>query len=176
MADEATTGTDPAEGTDPTEQQQTQDPAGAPEPTGTDDQVDPAKLKADVDKWKALARKHEQTAKSNSDAAKRLAEIEDSQKTETQRLTDKLTAAEVELQQYRVAGVRQAAAREAGLDPDLAEYITEVEPDKALEQAKKLAARIKPAEPAPADMRQGARETAKPGGSVDDWIRASFGR
>lgn len=176
MADDTATGTDPAEGTDPTEQQQNLDPTGATEPTGTDDGADPAKLKADVDKWKALARKHEQTAKSNSDAAKRLAEIEDSQKTETQRLTDKLTAAEVELQQYRVATIRHDAAREAGLDPDLAEYITEVDPGKALEQAKKLAARIKPADPNPADMRQGTRQTAQAGPSVDDWIRSSFGR
>lgn len=170
MADEPT-GTEPA-ATDAAEQNQ--DPA-ATEPTGAETEPDLATLKAEVDKWKGLARKHESNAKSNADAAKKYAEFEDSQKTEQQRLNDKLAAAEVELAQYRVATIRQDAAREAGLDPDLAEYITEVEPEKALEQAKRLAARIKPADPNPADMRQGARQTAKPGLNPDDWIRQSFG-
>lgn len=172
MADDPT-GTEPTPGTDPAEPQNNQDPAGT-EPTGAEPELDLAALKAEADKWKALSRQHEAKAKSNAEAAKKYAEFEDSQKTEQQRLNDKLAAAEVELQQYRVYGIRQDAAREAGLDPELAEYITEVEPEKALEQAKKLAARIKPAEPAGADMRQGVRPVAKAGPSVDDWIRGAF--
>lgn len=49
---------------------------------------------AEIAKWKAMARKHEATAKANSDAAKKLADIEESQKTETQKLADAKEAAE----------------------------------------------------------------------------------
>lgn len=40
---------------------------------------------AEVEKWKALARKHETNSKANADAAKRLAELEESTKTETEK-------------------------------------------------------------------------------------------
>jgi hypothetical protein len=52
----------------------TEQNAATPE-TGKPDTGGPD-LTAEVEKWKALARKHETTAKSNADAAKRLAEIE----------------------------------------------------------------------------------------------------
>lgn len=49
---------------------------------------------AEIAKWKAMARKHEAAAKANSDAAKKLADIEEAQKTETQKLADAKEAAE----------------------------------------------------------------------------------
>jgi hypothetical protein len=132
---------------------------------------------ADRDKWKNLSRSHEGKAKSNADAAAKLAQLEDSQKSEQQRLTDRLTATEVELAQYRTREVRTAAAVQAGLSPDMAEYLTEVEPEKALAQAKKLAERLKPAEPKPADLRQGARgAAATPAQDPNAWLRAATGR
>jgi hypothetical protein len=45
-------------------------------------------LHAEVEKWKALSRKNEEQAKANADAAKRLAELEESQKTDQQKLAD----------------------------------------------------------------------------------------
>ena len=41
--------------------------------------------KAEAEKWKALARKHEGQAKANADAARKLKEIEDADKTEADR-------------------------------------------------------------------------------------------
>lgn len=99
--------------------------------------------------------------------------LTEAQKSETQKLNDQLTEAQVELQALRVEKVRNAAAREAGLDSDLAEYITAVEPEEALAQAKRLAERLKPKA---ADLKQGVRQTAKPAPSMDDWLRGVTGR
>jgi hypothetical protein len=52
-----------------------------------DDQPD-KDWQAEATKWKALARKHEKAAKDNADAARRLAEIEKSGKTEQERLAE----------------------------------------------------------------------------------------
>lgn len=159
---EDTTETDTTEKTDPAE-------------SDTDTEEDPVKLRADIEKWKSLARKHERSAKDNSAAAKRLAEIEDATKSETQKLNDQLSAAQVELQTLRVEQIRHQAAREAGLDPDLAEYITAADPDEALAQAKRLAERLAAKAPKVADLRQGVRIPAKPAASADDWLRAATG-
>lgn len=47
-----------------------------------------------VDFWKAKAREQEKRAKENADAAKRLGEIEESQKSEAQKVADRLAQAE----------------------------------------------------------------------------------
>lgn len=65
-------------------------------------------LEAEVSKWKAMARKHEATAKANSDAAKKLADIEEAQKTEAQKLLDKAEAAE----QRAAAAIERAVRAE----------------------------------------------------------------
>jgi hypothetical protein len=160
------------------------DPQGAPKgddkgtDTGPVDWEQRAKqAEADRDKWRTLSRNHEGRAKTNADAAAELAQLKDSQKSEQQRLTERLASAEVELAQYRTREVRTAAAVQAGLSPDMAEYLTEVEPEKALAQAKKLAERLKPAEPKPADLRQGARgAAATPAQDPNAWLRAATGR
>ena len=51
-------------------------------------------LRADRDKWKNMSRKHEGQAKTNSDAAKRLKEIEDANKSEAQKLADEKAASD----------------------------------------------------------------------------------
>lgn len=82
---------------------------GAGQPTGDQD-VDPAAQadgdsqdgqgeeetdwQAEADKWKALARKHEKTANQNKDAAARLKNIEDANKTELQRAQEAQQEAE----------------------------------------------------------------------------------
>ena len=76
---------------------------------------------AEVAKWKAMSRKHEGEAKANRDAAKRLAEIEDANKTEVQKLADAKTASDTvaataqnELMRLRVAmrkGLTEAQAK-----------------------------------------------------------------
>lgn len=57
----------------------------------TADTPDPS---AEVEKWKALSRKNEQRAKDNEAAAKRLAEIEDANRTELEKIQARAEAAE----------------------------------------------------------------------------------
>jgi hypothetical protein len=87
-------------------------------PAGKDGSPD---YEAEAAKWKALSRKHEGQAKANADAAKKLADMEDADKSEVQKLTDKATesdkaaaAAQQELARLRVAmrkGLTEAQAK-----------------------------------------------------------------
>ena len=117
-----------------------------------DDQPD-KDWQAEASKWKALARKHEKAAKDNADAAKRLAEIEESGKTEQERLAEarrsadeRAVTAERESARLRVAlkkGLTEAQVRrlvgdteeelEADADELLATFAPpEGEPDRDL--------------------------------------------
>jgi hypothetical protein len=101
-----------------------EEPQDDPQPKGGEDDAGAAGASDsgdEVAKWKALSRKHEAQAKANAAAAKRLAEIEDANKTETQKLTeakaeaDKAAAkANAELARLRVAmrkGLTEAQAK-----------------------------------------------------------------
>jgi hypothetical protein len=81
-------------------------PAEQPKPTET------------VDFWKQKAREQETRAKSNADAARRLAEIEDAQKTEQQRLADRQAQIERERDEARAEGLRYKAAATHGIGED----------------------------------------------------------
>lgn len=169
-----TTGQDTtSEGTDTSTTATTTDTAAAGSSTTETITGDNKDWKAQAEKWRALARKHEATAKENAEAKTKLREIEESQKTEQQKLTDRLAEAEKELAGHRLLAIRTAAAREAGLDSDMAEYLTESDPEAALKQAKALAKRIAPSKP---DLRQGARGgSAKPAEDMNAWLRRAAG-
>ncbi|HEX5119845.1 MAG TPA: DUF4355 domain-containing protein [Pseudonocardiaceae bacterium] len=126
----------------------------------------------DVKKRLEFARTWEKRAKDNASAAKKLADIEEAAKTETQKLQDRLTAAETELGQHRVREIRAKAARDAGLDADMAEFLTADEPEAAIAQAKSLAKRVQPPKP---DLRQGARQNAKAPDDMNAWLRKAAG-
>lgn len=67
------------------------------EPAATVDEpvvTDAPDLAAEAAKWKALSRKNEERAKENEAAAKRLAEIEEANKTESEKLLARAEAAE----------------------------------------------------------------------------------
>ena len=74
--------------------------APAQEPTSTPANDQPTTPKADTDwvaearKWEARAKENAAKAKANEQAAARLAELEEAQKTEAQKLADRLAAAE----------------------------------------------------------------------------------
>lgn len=72
------------------------------EPTDTTPTAQPAAPAAPAQEtdWKAEARKWESRAKENSEAAKRLAEIEEASKSEAQKAADRLAAAEAKVAQY----------------------------------------------------------------------------
>jgi hypothetical protein len=110
--------------------------------------------------------------------AAKLQQIEDGQKTEAQKLNDQLAAQSVELQELRVEKIRRAAASAAGLDPELAEFITAADEGEATEQARKLAERLKANTKSTApDFKQGTRSTPPPTRSRDELLRglAGFG-
>lgn len=78
----------------------------------------------DVAKWKALARKHEAQAKANAAAAKRLAEIEDANKSEAERAAQRVQDAEKRAQQAELKALRLQVAAEKGLTVRQASRLT----------------------------------------------------
>jgi hypothetical protein len=81
---------------------------------------EPTDWQAEAEKWKKLSRDNETKAKANADAAKRLAEIEDSQKSETEKLTERLAQAEeraTSATRLAVAARVEAAATGRFADP-----------------------------------------------------------
>lgn len=79
---------------------------------------DPVKPTETVDYWKRRSRENEAKAKANADAAKKLADLEDRDKTEQQRAADALAAAEKAAADARADTVRYRAAAEHGITGD----------------------------------------------------------
>lgn len=82
------------------------------ETTTTETEVD---WKAEAEKWKANSRKNEDNAKANAAAAKKLAEIEEANKTELERVTARAEAAEKAAQDALEAKLRSDVAAEKGV-------------------------------------------------------------
>lgn len=81
--------------------------------TGTEAQEEQTTdLAAEVEKWKALARKNEARAKENSDKAKRLDDLEEAQKSELEKLTARAEAAEAKIAEREKADATRALADE----------------------------------------------------------------
>lgn len=77
-------------------------------------QEPPAKPETD---WRAEAKKWESRAKENKTAAERLAQLEESQKSEQQKLLERAEAAERERDTVRLESMRLRIAAEKGLTP-----------------------------------------------------------
>jgi DNA repair exonuclease SbcCD ATPase subunit len=107
--------------------------------------------------------------------AAELDKLKDAQKTEVERLNEQLSAAQIELQEHRVAEIRRTAAADAGLPAKYAKYIMAVDAGEALEQAKELAKDLKPAESRTADLKQGNRGHTAPAETRDQIIRRMAG-
>lgn len=151
--------------------QQQQEPPGA--------ELTPEQLKAEVDKWKAMARKHEGSAKSNADAAKRLADLEESQKTEQQKLEDRAIKAEKELAAQTLSSTRLHVALTKQLPAELAVRLQGDTEEEMAADADKLLELMKPAGGATRpDLGQGARGGGSPAGAGDmnTLIRQAAGR
>lgn len=178
---------------DPQAEQMLAEAVAAQEPTQAEPQPDKqpdtgaAKdWQAEAAKWKAMARKHEQTARTNTDAAQRLAEIEDAQKTEQQKLTERASAAEQRLAQTMAANARLLAAAVHGIPPELIDLLGDGSEEQINERAQLLAEKLAAAVPTPAtptpqpsrpveSLKPGAAPAAEPA-SADDWIRRMAGR
>ena len=99
-------------------------PAGTPA-AGTPDVV-PAAPAQETD-WKAEARKWEDRAKANTKAAERLAEIEESNKTELQKATDRAAAAEAKAAEVGARAMRAEVAAAKGIPAALLSGSTQEE-------------------------------------------------
>lgn len=77
-----------------------------------------------VDFWKQKAREQEKRAKDNAEAAKRLAELEESQKTESQRLTERADAEYKRAQDAEAKLLRYEVAAETGVPATALKFLT----------------------------------------------------
>ena len=71
--------------------------------------------KAEARKWESRAKENHSKAKAHEDAARRLAEIEESQKTETQKAQERLEAAEKRAAELELRSIRAEVAAEKGV-------------------------------------------------------------
>lgn len=155
------------------------EPTGSDDPTDEDRKPDRTFTQADLDRLVADRVARERRKYVDYDDLKRKATELDkrtaAEKTELEKLNDQLTAAQVELQGLRVADIRRKAAHDAGLDPDLTEFITAADPDAAADQAARLAERLKNRQQPKADLKQGPRQQQPKPESRDDFIRRMAG-
>lgn len=173
-------------------------PSTDPTPTPQEPAADPAKptdppapeatdWQAQAEKWQKLSRQNEARAKENAAAAKELAEIKESQKSEADKLADRLTAAEeraAKAARMAVASSVKALATGRFADPADAvdtlgaDFLTEAGEvdDAAIEQALAALLERKPhwaaTEPGPRTPRPDPSQGPRPGGtaSVDAQI------
>ena len=115
--------------------------ATATETAATEEQTEQPKPSETVDFWKQKAREQEKRAKDNADAAKRLAEIEQSQKSEAEKTADRIKQLEAEAQTARQEALRFKVASKYGIDADRAELLlTGSDEDTMTRQAEALKA------------------------------------
>lgn len=131
-----TTPTPPAEpGSTPPE------PASQPPaPPATPAPPAPAAQPAETD-WKAEARKWEKLAKENKGAAEKLTALEESQKSEAQKLADRATKAEETAATAKAEALRWRIAAKNGISDEDAEiFLTGTSEDALTKQAERLVA------------------------------------
>lgn len=130
-----------------TETAETPEPAPAPQ---TDDSKRAAKDAAEIEKWKSLARQHESRAKANAEAAQRLEEIEQSQKSEVEKANDKIAKLQEANGSLQAELIRLRVATRHGLTEDQAARLigtTEEELDADAQEFLKLLGGGKEGEP-----------------------------
>lgn len=95
-----------------------------------------------VDFWKQKAREQEKRAKDNATAAQRLAEIEDAQKSESEKVAERLAKADAEVATVPnkvAAALREHLVALHEIDKDDAElFLTATEPELLLKQVTRL--------------------------------------
>lgn len=125
------------------------EPAPTPEPEPEPEPTD----------WKAEARKWEARAKENKDAATRLKELEDAQKSEEQRLKDRI--AELETASLEAARLRVALRK--GLTETQAKRLVGTTDEELEADADELLASFKTDNPEPEGSGRRPKERLRPG-------------
>jgi hypothetical protein len=113
---------------------------------------------AEVD-WKAKAREWEKRAKANADAASKLAQLEESQKTEAQKLADRATQAEKERDEARLEALRVKVGAAKKLPPAVVDLLKGDTEEELTAHADQLAEHFK--------------QSVRPSGSADQGTRGS---
>ena len=109
----------------------------------------------DVEKWKAHARDWEKRAKANSDAAERLKEIEDANKSELDRERERATTAEAQVALIRLEADRNAVALAKGLTPTQAKRLMGANREELEADADELLVDLKASRPSAAASAEG---------------------
>lgn len=131
--------------------------------TATVEEIKPESDLGDAGK-KALAAERaakKAAEKQLNELASKLAEYENRDKTEAQRLVERAEQAERERDALRVESLRARVAISKGLPADLMEFLTAEDEDELAAQAERLMARL--ASPDPAVPRADADQGARPG-------------
>ncbi len=125
-------------------EQQSAEVTGTESPATTEQQqAEQPKPTETVDFWKQKAREQEKRAKENADAARRLAEIEESQKSEAEKAADRIRQLEQEADAARREALRFKVATKYGIgDEDADLFLTGSDEETLQKQAERLAARI----------------------------------
>lgn len=130
----------------------------------------PAKPEPD---WKAEARKWEQRAKENKTAADRLAEIEESNKTEGQKQAERMAELEKSATTAKVEALRyKYAAKFKISDEDAELFLTATDEETIGKQAERFSARESALQPTPGVYVPGEGRTPSPP-NLDDEIAAA---
>lgn len=151
---------------------------------------------AEAAKWKSLARRHENKhlgalgfksmdeLNAMREAAKKQAELEDAQKTEVQKATERATGLEQKLADLQSANARLMAAATYNIPPDLIDLLGTGTDEDINARAEALAERLKAATPPAPPASQRPVESLTPGATPssgtpadpDAWIRKLAGR
>ena len=126
----------------------------------------PSPVADEAAKWKALARKHEAQAKANAEAAKKLDELENAQKSEQQRLTERAEAAEKAAAEATSRLLRAEVAMEKGLPAALAARLTGTTKEDLEADAEQLLTLV--TKPAPGKASDALVGTRTPPASAED--------
>jgi hypothetical protein len=98
----------------PEDQPPPEEPPDEPVPEEPEAPPDPAQEAA---KWKALARKHEAAAKKGQEAQRRLADLENSNKTELEKATESAKSWQARAEAAELAMLKAEVAARKGLSP-----------------------------------------------------------
>lgn len=118
------------------------DPAKDTDPVTGDDKD----AKAEAEKWKALARKHEAQAKANADKAKKFDELDEASKSEAEKAAAKAAEAEKRAQDAETRALRLEVAFEKGLTPAQAKRLVGATKEELESDADEFLESIKPSE------------------------------
>jgi hypothetical protein len=154
----ATTGTGGA-----TSQTSTDTGAATATDTGTD-----AGKQAEID-WKAKARDWEKRAKANAEAATKLAQLEESQKTEAQKLADRAAQAEKERDEARLDALRMKVGASKKLPADVIDLLKGDTEEELSAHADRLAEHFKASVRPSGSADQGARGVAPTAGPAQEF-------